>query len=61
MNMGIIYDDGDEYRWIKARLKSERDRIEAWRAHYVAKGCPEYKAAALAKEKGLYRHSWPNS
>lgn len=37
---------------------SQRERLDAWRAHYLAKGCSSTKAAECAYRK-RWTHTWP--
>lgn len=39
--------------------RNDSKRIDAWQAHYVAKGCSERKARQVARDKCSKSTTWP--
>ncbi len=50
--MGSMGFSSDDYR-------NECQRLAAWRAHYMAKGCSSTKADDVARRKIRSSHTWP--
>lgn len=49
--------DGEYYSFDPERSRRQR----AWKRHYVAKGCSDFKASCLARKKCERKRTWPPS
>jgi hypothetical protein len=45
--------------FIYGECRTEAARLKAWMAHYAAKGCGEWKAQKVGRERWTRKGGWP--